>query len=55
MEHATPSSQAGGISAAIFPILELALSGRVADAKKLSFAQELLSGMPDAGEGVLLA
>ena len=33
----------------IIPILEMLLSGQFVDAKKLAFAQELLSGIPDAG------
>eukprot|EP01036_Dinobryon_divergens_P029509 gene29509-38613_t len=43
------SPKAGGVSSVIVPILEMLLSGQFVDAKKLAFAQELLSGIPDAG------
>lgn len=41
--------QAGGLSGVIVPIVEMVLSGNSMEAKKLAFAQELLSGIPDAG------
>jgi len=43
-------NQAGGLSQVIIPLLRLVLSGEFVEAKKLAFAQELLSGVPDSGE-----
>lgn len=43
------SQKAGGLSVALESILEFIASGRFFDARKLAFAQQLISGVPDEG------
>lgn len=42
--------RAGGISRLVLPMMERIAAGDLAQARKLAFAQQLLSGVPDSGE-----
>jgi hypothetical protein len=42
-------TKAGGLPAVLLPIFELVSKGNLVAAKKLAFAQQLISGVPDAG------
>lgn len=43
-------AQAGGVPEVVFPIFECVLRGRFPEAKKIAFAQELVSGLADSGD-----
>ena len=43
-------AQAGGLPDAVFPILECLSKGRILEAKRIAFAQELISGLADSGD-----